>query len=212
MKKTPVRSWLALAVFISLASAGCGKEAEEAVDLTGGTLASRTTSAGKAVSGAAVSTDSVIEEASGPETVSEDGPGTGSVSGEAVSGGTVAREQETERPEDESPEVYIAGTGNISFANMTGRNLTELEVQFTSGEEQQTAEVLQGNKLYDGSLIKLDKGDYSILWESEGAGISARAVDTAGNVLEFPEIYLWTPDDVCFSLTQADDGYALYVE
>ncbi len=183
MKKTAVRSRVAAAIFISFLTAGCGKSAEQTVDLTEGTLASRTSAADAVVSGG------VVSEA-------------------AVSGDTLSADSAGE----ESLEAYIAVTGKISFANMTGRNLTELEVQFSSGDEQRTMEILQGETFYDGSIRRLDKGDYSILWENEGAGITARAVDTAGNVLEFPEIYLWTPDDVCFSLTRADDGYALYVE
>lgn len=106
---------------------------------------------------------------------------------------------------------YIAKEQTIAFANLTGRDLSELRISFSEGGLQEV-ELLQGNILRDGAGVHYRIEELSELRTAEHLKLSVSAVATDDTRMEFPAIPIWDISSTNIVLSTEDGEYTMYLE
>ena len=112
-------------------------------------------------------------------------------------------------PENSPQEVKFAEKCVISFANLTGVDISSLS--FSLGGEA-AREVLSGEILRDGSLVTWEGEAIAIIGSNSCADISVSAVAKDGTQMNFPAYTLLDPESTDLVLTKDEEGYKLYLQ
>ena len=112
-------------------------------------------------------------------------------------------------PEDNPQEVRQQENCVITFANMTGKDITGLN--FSLGGEAAT-EVLKDGILRDGAFITWDGSALARIGSNQCADISVNAVAKDGTQMHFAPYTLLDPESTDLVLTRDEEGYKLYLQ
>ncbi len=112
-------------------------------------------------------------------------------------------------PEDNPQEVRQQENCVITFANLTGRDITALS--FSLGGEAAT-QVLKDGILRDGALITWDGSALARIGSNQCAEISVNAEAKDGTQMHFAPYTLLDPESTDLVLTRDEEGYKLYLQ
>ena len=112
-------------------------------------------------------------------------------------------------PENSPQEVKLTEKCVISFANLTGVDISSLS--FSLGGEA-AREILGGELLRDGSLVTWEGEAIAIIGSNSCADISVSAVAKDGTRMTFPAYTLLDPESTDLVLTKDEEGYKLYLQ
>ena len=112
-------------------------------------------------------------------------------------------------PEDNPQEVRQQENCDITFANLTGKDITALS--FSLGGEAAT-EVLKDGILRDGALVTWDGSALARIGSNQCAEISVNAVAKDGTQMHFAPFTLLDPESTDLVLTKDEEGYKLYLQ
>ena len=113
------------------------------------------------------------------------------------------------QPEDSPQEVRQQEKCVISFANLTGRDIVSLS--FSLGGEA-AREVLGGEILRDGAMIRWEGEAMALIGSNQCADISVTAKAKDGTDMSFAPYTLLDLESTDLVLTKDEEGYKLYLQ